>query len=236
MNKKERFLLTIASMLLGFLFIILLKAQGVTGSQAVLQEKTAIPSLMQTEQENQRLSGDNEKLQIELAKYAKGQSSTKIANEQLKDAKMNAGMIAVSGPGLRITLDDSKRTAVGQDDPMLFLIHEQYIRGIFNALWNGGAEAIAINGQRVMTNTEVYCSGSYIQINGTRQMPPYVIEAIGDESTLTGALNFYSIWLVLGDLQKQYGITRKSEVLSNVVIPAGNLREYHFAEPVKEGT
>jgi len=119
---------------------------------------------------------------------------------------------------------------------MLFLIHEQYIRGIFNALWNGGAEAIVINGQRVTTDTEVYCSGSYIQINGTRQMPPYVIEAIGDESALSGALNFYGIWIELGDLQKQNGLTRKPEVLSKVVIPAGNLRDYHFAEPVKEGT
>jgi len=236
LNKKERSLLTFATMLLGFLFIILLKTQEVTGSQAVLQEKTAMPSLMQTEQENQQLSGENEKLKLELAKYAEGQSSTKLANEQLQDAKMKAGMIEVSGPGLRITLDDSKRVAIGQEDPMLFLIHEQYIRGIFNALWNGGAEAIAINGQRVTTNTEVYCSGSYIQINGTRQMPPYVIEAIGDESALSGALNFYGIWIELGDLQKQNGLTRKPEVLSKVVIPAGNLRDYHFAEPVKEGT
>ena len=223
-------------MLLGFLFIILLRTQEVTGSQAVLQEKTAMPSLMQTEQENQQLSGENDKLQLELAKYAKGQSSTKLANDQLQAAKVQAGMIEVSGPGLRITLDDSKRVATGQEDPMLFLIHEQYIRGIFNALWNGGAEAIAINGQRVTTDTEVYCSGSYIQINGTRQMPPYVIEAIGDESALSGALNFYGIWIELGDLQKQNGLTRKPEVLSKVVIPAGNLRDYHFAEPVKEGT
>jgi len=170
-------------MLLGFLFIILLKAQGVTGSQGVLLETTAMPSLIQTEQENQQLSGDNEKLQLELAKYTQGQSASALANQQLQDAKMNAGLIGVAGPGLRITLDDSKRTAVGQDDPMLFLIHEQYIRGIFNALWNGGAEAIAINGQRVTTNTEVYCLGSYIQINGTRQMPPYVIDAIGDANT-----------------------------------------------------
>jgi len=235
LNKKERSLLTFASFLLGFLFIILLKAQGVTGSQMVSPEK-AMPSLVQTEQENQQLSVDNENLQLELKKYAQGQSASTLANQQLQDAKMNAGLIGVAGPGLRITLDDSKRVAVGQDDPMLFLIHEQYIRGIFNALWNGGAEAIAINSQRVMTNTEVYCSGSYIQINGTRQMPPYVIDAIGDSNTLSGALNFYYNWVKLGDLQKQNGLTRKLEVLSKVVIPAGSLRDYHFAVPVKEGT
>ncbi|HZK55130.1 MAG TPA: DUF881 domain-containing protein [Desulfosporosinus sp.] len=223
-------------MLLGFLFIILLKAQGIVGIEAALAEKTAMPSLMETEQENQLLSGENEKLQLEITKYAEGQSSTKLAIEQLRDAKMKAGTIEVSGPGLRITLDDSKREAVGEENPMLFLIHEQYIRGIFNALWIGGAEAIAINGQRVTTNTEVFCSGSYIKINGTRQMPPYVIDAIGDESDLSVALDLQLTWILLGDLQKQNGITRKPDALSTVVIPAGSLREYYFAEPVNEGT
>jgi len=206
------------------------------GIEAALAEKTAMPSLMETEQENQLLSGENEKLQLEITKYAEGQSSTKLAIEQLRDAKMKAGTIEVSGPGLRITLDDSKREAVGEENPMLFLIHEQYIRGIFNALWIGGAEAIAINGQRVTTNTEVFCSGSYIKINGTRQMPPYVIDAIGDESDLSVALDLQLTWILLGDLQKQNGITRKPDALSTVVIPAGSLREYYFAEPVNEGT
>jgi len=234
LEKRERSLLGLASILLGFLFIILLKSQGVAVSQVALQE-TAVPSLIQTEQENQQLSVENEKIQLELVKYAQGQSASTLANQQLQEAKMNADLIGVAGPGLRITLDDSKRAAVGQEDPILFLIHEGDIRGIFNALWNGGAEAIAVNGQRITTNTEVFCLGSYIQINGTRQMPPYVIDAIGDTNTLSGAFNFYG-WLKLGDHQQQYGVTRKLEVLSKVVIPAGKLRDYHYAKPVKEGT
>jgi len=234
LNKQGRSLLGLASMLIGFLFIILLKTNEVSGSQVALQQ-TSVPSLIQTEQENQLISTDNEKIKQELVKYAQGQSASALVNERLKEVKMNAGLIGLVGPGLRITLDDSKRAAVGQEDKMLFLIHEGDIRGIFNALWNGGAEAISVNGQRVTTNTEVYCLGSYIQINGTRQMPPYVIEAIGDTNTLLGAFNFYG-WFKLGDLQKQNGITRKLEVLSKVVIPAEKQRDYYYAKPVKEGT
>jgi uncharacterized protein YlxW (UPF0749 family) len=234
MDKKERFLLGLASMLLGFLFIILLKTQGVAGIQMALRE-TAVPSLIQTEQENQQLSVENEKIQLELVKYAQGQSATTLANQQLQEAEMNAGLIGVTGPGIRITLDDSKRAPIGHEDPTLFLIHEQYIRTILNALWNGGAEAMAVNGQRVTTNTEVYCLGSYIQINGTRQMPPYVIDAIGDTNYLSGATKFYD-FDKLGYYQKQYGITCKLEVLKEDMIPAGKLRAYHYAEPVKEGT
>jgi len=234
LDKREQSLLGLASILLGFLFIILLKAQGVNGGQPTLQE-TAVPSLIQTEQENQQLSAENGKLQQELTKYAQGQNASTLADQQLQEASMNAGLVALTGPGLRITLDDSKRAATGQEDPNSYFIHEQYIREIFNALWNGGAEAISVNGQRVTTNTEVFCGGSFIQINGTRQMPPYVIDAIGDTNTLSAALNFYG-WFKLGDLQQQNGITRKLEILKTDMIPAGKLRDYHYAEPVKEGT
>ena len=234
LENRERSLLGLASILIGFLFIILLKTQGVAGSQLTRQE-TAVPSLIQTEQENQQISLDNERIQQELAKYLQGQSASTLAYQQLQEAQLNAGVIAVSGPAIRIALDDSKRAATGQEDPNNFLIHEQYIREIFNALWNGGAEAIAVNGQRVTTNTEVFCGGSYIQVNGTRQMPPYVIEAIGDTNNLSAALKFYR-WFQLGDYEQQYGITRKLEVLDKVVVPAGKLQDYHYAEPVKEGT
>lgn len=232
LERRKQSLLVLTSMLMGLLFIILLKVNGVAGSQVALQDR-AVPNLVQLEQENQQLSVDNETLQLELAKYAQGQSASTLANERLQEVKMNAGLIGVTDPGLRITLDDSKRRAVGKEDQMLFIIHEGDIRGIFNALWNGGAEAIAVNGQRVTINTEVYCLGSYIQINGTRQMPPYVIEAIGDTNILLGAFNFYG-WFKLADLEQQTGITRKLEIVDKVVIPAGKLRDYHFAELVKE--
>ncbi len=234
LDRREWSLLGFASVLLGFLFIILLKTQGVTGLQLPTPE-TAVPSLIQTEQENQQLSVENEKIQLELVKYAEGQSATTLANEQLQEAKMSAGILALTGPGIRITLDDSQRAAVGEEDPNSYFIHEQYIREILNALWNGGAEAIAVNGQRVTTHTEVFCGGSFIQINGTRQMPPYLIESIGDSRNLTLALNFY-LWDRLGELQEQNGITRKLDVLEKVMIPAGKLRQYRYAEPVKEGT
>ncbi|WP_088226287.1 DUF881 domain-containing protein [Desulfosporosinus sp. FKB] len=231
---RERSLLGLGSVLIGFLFVMLLKAHGIAGKESIGQE-TAVPSLVQTELENQQISVENDKLRQELGKYAQGQSASSLANQQLQEAEMNGGLVAVSGPGIRITLDDSKRTVQGQDDLNNYYIHEQYIREVFNALWNGGAEAIAVNGQRVTSNTEVFCGGSFIQINGTRQMPPYVIEAIGDKNNLTAALKFYG-WDRLGDFQQQYGITRKLESEQNLILPAGKLKPYRFAQPVKEGT
>lgn len=223
--------LGLISIVIGFFMIMVIKAHGVDGSQVTLLE-TIVPSVIRTEQENGKLAADNEKLKQELANYAQGENTVELPNDRLNDAEMKAGLIGVSGPGLRITLDDSKRTVGKQGDPNLLVIHDRYIREIFNALWNGGAEAIALNGQRVTSNTEVFCSGSYIQINGSRQMPPYVIEAIGVANNLTGALNFYD-WFKLGDLQQENGITRKLKVLDKVEIPAGIPRDYKYAKPFK---
>ncbi|EHQ87323.1 DUF881 domain-containing protein [Desulfosporosinus youngiae] len=234
LDKKERSLLGMASVLLGFLFFILIKAQGAAGSQITAQE-TAIPNLIKTEQENQQLSIENAKIEQELIKYAQGQSASALLNQQVREAMMNAGLIELTGPGVQITLDDSPRAATGEGDQNNYYIHEEYIREILNALWNGGAEAIAVNGQRVTTHTEVFCGGSFIQINGTRQMPPYIIGAIGDSHNLSGALKFYG-WYRLEEYQEQYGLIRKLEVLEEIRVPAGKLRNYRFAEPVKEGT
>ena len=231
-HKKLGFAFGLASIVIIFLIIMLIKVHGVDGSQVTLLE-TIVPSVIQTEKENLLLSTDNEKLKQELANYAQGQSAATLASHPLQETKMNAGLMGVTGPGLQITLDDSKRAAGKQGDPKLLVIHDKYIREIFNALWNGGAEAIAVNGQRVTTNTEVFCSGSYIQINGTRQIPPYVIEAIGDVSPLKAALKFYD-WFKLGDLQQENGITRKLMVLNKLDLPAGISRDYQYAKPFKE--
>lgn len=231
--KERRYLITLATIMVGFLFVMLLRAQGLAGSTSP-QEGT-LPSLIQTEQENQQLAADNDKLRQELDKYAQGESASALARQQLQDGKMNAGLVAVQGPGVRITLDDAKAKGAN-GDPQNYLIHEAYIRLLVNILWNGGAEAIAVNGQRIMSTTEVFCSGAYIQIAGTRQVPPYVIEAIGDGHNLQSVLQFAYTWDQLGNFQQQYGITRKIEVVKDLHLPAGVLPKFQYAEPVKEGS
>ncbi|MHB8126023.1 MAG: DUF881 domain-containing protein [Desulfitobacteriaceae bacterium] len=231
-HKDVRYLLTLGSVIIGLLFVLLIKANADLGG-SVVRTDIALPSLVQTEQENQQLANDNEKLRQELAKYSQGQNASALAEQQLLAAKKNADLTLLNGPGLQIILDDSKRKASGID-MQNYVIHEAYIRQLINILWNGGAEAIAINDQRVTSNTEVFCSGSFIQINGTRQMPPYIITAIGDTYNLQSALKFY-VWDQLGDFQKQYGITRNLDIIDNITIPAGKFKTFQYAVPVKEG-
>jgi len=230
--KQGKVMLTVAGLILGFLFISLIRSADTDSTTT--RTDTTVASLIQIGQENDQLRQDIVQLQEELAKFQEGQNASKVVLEQLEKAKRNAGLTKVTGPGVRITLDDSPVRDIEDEDIGLYVIHEEYIRRIVNILWHGGAEAIAVNGQRIMANTEIYCSGAFIQIGQTRQMPPYVIEAVGDVSYLQSALNFY-FWDRLGEYQKQYGIVRTLEIPTEpIVIPAGKPYQFRHAEPVKE--
>ena len=68
------------------------------------------------------------------------------------------------------------------------LVHDQDLRELVNELKNSGAEAISINGQRIITNTAITCSGAVITINGVRLSSPFEIRAIGNTASLKGGI------------------------------------------------
>ena len=87
--------------------------------------------------------------------------------------------MAVVGPGLRVTLDDSslKESPTGNLNDLV--IHSQDVQAAVNALWRAGAEAISINGERLISTSAVLCVGNTLLLNGTVHSPPYVISAAG---------------------------------------------------------
>lgn len=225
-------LIALSMLVIGFFSVILLKGYY-KDTQEPLPQDASLPNLLQYELENEQLAKENEKLWKELTNLQAGQNAAAMASEKLTQAKMNAGLIKLTGPGLIITLDDSQLER--NEEYGNYVIHEEYLRTLVNILWSGGAEAIAINNQRITTHTEIFCNGPYIRINGTRQMPPYRITAIGEQDDLESALQFY-FWDKLGQYQKQYGITRKLEIPEEpLTVPAAKERSYRFVEPVKEG-
>jgi len=97
--------------------------------------------------------------------------------------KLFAGLSDVKGPGISIKLDDAP--ARQPDTPISWLIiHDQDIKIILNELKKAGAQAIAINGERVEPMSEQVCAGPTILINGNRYSVPYVIDAVGDPDVL----------------------------------------------------
>lgn len=112
------------------------------------------------------------------------QSATRrgVADEvegDLDDASLVAGLVAMKGPGLRVSLDDSLLDEAPSGNVNDLVIHSQDVQAVVNALWRSGAEAIAINGQRLVGTSAVLCVGNTLLLNGTVHSPPYVVAAVG---------------------------------------------------------
>src|SRR5205085_11921215 len=107
------------------------------------------------------------------------QSGSADAERQLNSIEESNGLVAVAGPGVKVTLDDSsmKQSPTGNLNDLV--IHSQDVQAAVNGLWRAGAEAIGINGQRLVSTSAVLCVGNTLLLNGTVHSPPYVISAVG---------------------------------------------------------
>jgi len=100
--------------------------------------------------------------------------------------RLVAGLTDVKGPGIVMKLDDA--IARQNADPSALIIHDQDIRIILNELKKAGAQAISINGERIVAMSEQVCAGPTIMINKNRYPVPYIINAIGDPEILYESL------------------------------------------------
>lgn len=102
--------------------------------------------------------------------------------------KMAAGLIPLTGKGLRITLSDSEKQLKDYDDPIFYIVHYDQLELLINELWAAGAEAVAVNDYRIGNTSGFSCAGTTILIDTKRLAPPYLIEVIGDPDNLKNAL------------------------------------------------
>ena len=138
---------------------------------------------LEAEQEELKegIGGMRERLDAYQRGLATDMEMLKGISAELERQKMMAGLLAVEGTGVQITLDDSSIQAVpATADPNAYLIHEYDLRDVVNLLWMAGSEAIAVNDERIVATTSIYCVGSTVMVNDTRLSPPYLIQAIGN--------------------------------------------------------
>lgn len=99
-----------------------------------------------------------------------------------------AGLAEVEGPGVTVELRDSSLREAPSGDPNDLVIHEQDLQAVVNALWAAGAEAVAINGERITSASAVRCVGNTLLLHGAVYAPPYRIQAIGEPAALVDGL------------------------------------------------
>src|SRR5262249_45079574 len=145
----------------------------------------------QLQQEVSKLREQSTRMETQLAE---GTHATETLNQQLQSVKLLAGLTPVRGPGLMITLRDSKKKLPAGYDPAQAIVHDQDINAILSELKAAGTEALAISGadrsqsQRVTALTTARCAGPGMKVNDTVFGAPYTIYAIGNPAELESQL------------------------------------------------
>lgn len=165
--------------------------------------------------QNQTLQEDLEELRSRVRSYelslTEGEGALGLLRTELDRARLLAGITPVRGPGLVITLSDSKKPPVQGDDPRLFIIHDEDILKLVNVLRAAGAEALSVNGERLLASTEIHCAGPAISVNNTRIAAPFVITAIGNTAAMESSLRMRGgIVETLGYFGMEIAITQHS--------------------------
>lgn len=124
-----------------------------------------------------------------------GLTDRRVAAEQRRSRPLEvaAGTAPLVGPGLRVVLADAPRSAdrllPENATPDDLVVHQQDLQAVINALWLGGAEAMQVMDQRVITTSALRCVGNTLILQGRVYSPPYRIAAIGDPERLRAALD-----------------------------------------------
>jgi len=142
-----------------------------------------------------------------------------------------AGLTAATGPGLHIELDDTPRDLEIPDgvDPNYLVVHQQDIQAFVNAMWAGGATAVSLQGQRLVSTTGIKCVGNTVVMQGVPYSPPYVIEAIGDTAALRASLEASQGVQSYRDYVEVYSLGLTVQTVARIDVPAfeGALRLEH---------
>jgi uncharacterized protein YlxW (UPF0749 family) len=169
--------------LFGFIAVLAFRSQP-ANPDARLPNRFRLVGLIHREQQQTRdlrVQADALRAELDTARQAAAHNSSGASQVEaaLRQAETAAGLVAVSGPGLKVVLDDSSQKESPTGNVNDLVIHSQDVQAVVNALWRAGAEAVSASGERLVSTSAVLCVGNTLLLNGTVHSPPYVILAVG---------------------------------------------------------
>jgi uncharacterized protein YlxW (UPF0749 family) len=173
----------VGCLLLGFLAVLAFRARPASPESRVPRRYQLAALIERERRTTAELQRQVEALRTQLDQVrtsgAGRQEGSAVLNQLVQEASAAGGLVAMRGPGLKVTLDDSKldRSPAGNVNDLV--IHSQDVQAVVNALWQSGAEAMSINGQRLVGTSAVLCVGNTLLLNGSVHSPPYEVTALG---------------------------------------------------------
>ncbi|MFN8076411.1 MAG: DUF881 domain-containing protein [Kineosporiaceae bacterium] len=159
----------------------------------------------------------------------------------LRRWELLAGQRPVAGPGLTLTVDDAPgaRDALpdgGGEGPAEGLVQDRDLQTVVNALWASGAEAVAVNGQRLTATSAIRSAGSAVMVDYRPVSPPYRVDAIGEAATLQSRFAAGDGGTYVQYLQNNFGILVTLQADQTVRLPAARAVVLHYARSVPART
>ena len=145
----------------------------------------------------------------------KDSESASKMEEQIRNNNNLIGLVDVEGKGIEVTVKDDPNVTIDSIAIENHIVHDVDLRWIVNVLNNAGAEAISINGQRIVDTTAITCVGNVIKINDEKVASPFVIKAIGYPESLAG-IDIAGGYM---DYMRSAGIIVNIKKSNNVQIP-----------------
>lgn len=142
-----------------------------------------------------------------------------VDQEELTLLNFASGYQTVSGPGIRVEINDAEISSLPLDvDPSLARVFDSDLITILNGLWVAGAEAVAIGNQRISSRSAVSQSGEAILVNYRPILPPYRIDAIGSPE-LADRFKETQDFMNISEVSRLYGISFNVDSIDNIEIP-----------------
>ncbi|MET8328948.1 DUF881 domain-containing protein [Streptomyces sp. NPDC005181] len=149
-----------------------------------------------------------------------------------------SGATAVQGPGVKLVVDDAKDTDQGGGGPRetsgfadTGRVRDRDLQRVVNGLWQSGAEAIAINGQRLTALSAIRAAGDAILVDNRPLVPPYTVLAVGKGKRLSTAFQDSADGQYLQALKDTFSIRTSISVQEQVRLPAAPSLTVRTAEP-----
>jgi uncharacterized protein YlxW (UPF0749 family) len=153
-----------------------------------------------------------------------------------------SGAVEVHGPGVKLVVNDAKEaTSGGNGNPRetsdfsdTGRVRDRDMQRVVNGLWESGAEAISINGQRLTALSAIRAAGDAILVDNKPLVPPYTVLAVGNGKQLSTRFQDSADGLYLNALQQNYGIRNSISVESDFQLPAAPSVIVRTAQPSTE--
>ena len=226
-KKTEIIILTIMCFILSIAISMQIKTVNNNGSTigSSQSESNLKAQVLQMKEKYENEYNKLEELTEELEKVRQDVSSNseelKGLEDKIKKDNILLGNTDVKGQGVSITLNDGK-SDLNLFNPENLLVHAENVLLVVNELKNAGAEAISVNGQRIVNSSDIVGinNNQYILVNGERIVGPYEVKAIGNKEEFDKILNFKDSGFIPYYRNKGYSI--EMHYADNISINAYN--------------